>query len=220
MPFRRSYARRRYPPHHRRRRRIPNIATRPRFMPSRLKSQRFNQVSSKIFYVKSNGQIQANAVGNYKTDFNTRDIVAAPPAGVSEIANLYDEYKVLAIYLKLFPANVGAEPFNLNRGDVVVWSDQRQPFQSPTSVAGIINFGSARLINPRNPYHRRLFRAKGNPDWGNTSLGSPQFVPDQWDAQISVAGFNGTPVPAGSPQPVCWYYTITYKLLVRGRRQP
>ena len=220
MVFRRTYRRRRRPPHHRRKLRMPNVAVRPRFMPHAMKMARVQNVSSKVFYLKSNGQIQQNATGTYQFNYNSRDLLASPPTGLADIFSLYEEYKCLAVYVKFFAANVGTEPFTLSRGDCVVWTDQRAPFQTPTSIGQIINYGSARMLAPRQSYSRKMFRTKGNPEWGNTQIGTPQLVPDSWNAQISICGFNATPLapPFPIPPPVMWYYTVTYKVVVRGRR--
>lgn len=230
MPYKKSLRKRRP-----RRKRIPGIATTSKFMPSRLKAQRFNQVSTKTFYFKTNGIIQPSTAGSYQQNWNTRDLAPTvfPPANFDALARLYEEYKVLAMNVRIFPANVGTEsnwtqtapapgvpsvPRTLDRGDCVIWNDQAPPFKNPASVGDIINFASCKMINARRPFARKIFRAKGHPEWGR--LAATGFVPDSWDGQISLAGFLATtaPSPPALP-PTLWYFTRSYKILVRGRSQ-
>lgn len=220
MPYKRKYApRRRF-----RRKKPTGFATRPRWMPKTLARKRFNQVATKVFWFKDNGDIKNNAGGFYQTNWTTQQIVANPPTGFTDLVKLYDEFKVIGMYVKLFPANVGIEPdtalFSNNgtlRGDVIVWSDQKADV-TPSTIASVsdkINQASCRMINPRRPYSRKIFRPTGNPNWGGTSSISQQ--PDQWIGQISVFGQNTTTVTPPALAVTLWYWTRAYKVIVRGR---
>lgn len=206
-------------------RRLAGLATRPRMMPKTLARQRHNQISTKVFWFKRNGILQTNLAGNHYTAFRTQEInvPATTPVGWPAVKTLYDQYKVLALKVRFFPANVGVEPDSvliggsnaLLRGDTAVWSDQRYDGTTPASITEVINNASTKMINSRRAYTRTLFRARGHPDWGDTQTPNN----DPWDAAIEILINNATPQPVGGTGPVLWYYTIQYKVLVRGRRQ-
>lgn len=202
------------------------LATRPRMMPRTLAFKRMNQVSSKVFWFKVNGELLSDAAGNRYSRFLTRDLdpAAIAPVGWTALKSLYDQYKVLAIKLRLFPSNVGIESDSaifasnaLLRGDTVVWSDQRfdAAVQPPTSISEIINNASAKMINSRRPYSRTLYRPRGQPTWGDTQ--GPNL--DSWNGSIELLVNNASPAPAVGNIPVLYYYTLQYKVLVRGRTQ-
>ena len=223
MPYRRRYNARR--PRRRRPRRVPGLATRPRMMPRMLAMKRMNQVGTKVFWFKRNGIIQTNIGGSNYSFWRTREIndPGTTPVGWPAVKTLYDQYKVLAIKVRFFPANVGVEPDSvliggsnaLLRGDTAVWTDQRYQPNVPTLISEIINNASTRMINSRRAYARSLFRPRGNPEWGDTQ----STTPDSWDGAIELLINNATPQPVGGTGPVLWYFTIQYKVLVRGRRQ-
>ncbi len=197
-------------------------------MMSRLTAKkRFNQVQGRVFYFKRNSFISANLAGNAWTQITSRSLndIQTQPVGWDALKLLYDQYKVLGFKVKWFPANVGIEPdtavFAANalfRGDTVVYSDQRfEPQgQIPVAISEVINFASARMINSRRPYSRSLYRAKGYPGWANTR-GPP--TADPWNGSIEMITNNATPATAGGNAPLLWYYTVQYKVLVRGRIQ-
>lgn len=227
MPYaRRTFRRRRRAPWGRRPRRgYGALATVPRMMPRSYAFRRHNQVATKVFWLKLNGTIQADQQGAALSIFRTRGINQQPvPAGRNEIFTLYDQFKILAMRVRWFPANVGTEPGVgvpgtapvLLRGNQVVWSDQRVDGQQqvPQFINEVINNASARMINPRRPYTRVLYRPKGTPAWG--SCIDPAAQPDQWNGGIYQIVNDATPSPTGRP---LWFYTLTWKILVRGRRQ-
>ena len=203
------------------------LATVPRMMPRSYAFKRHNQVATKVFWLKLNGLTNTDAQGANLAIFRTRGINAQPvPAGKDAIFTLYDQFKVLAMRIRWFPANVGTEPGSgvagplqvyMARGDQVVWSDQRVDAsqQVPQFISEVINNASARMINPRRPYTRIIYRPKGVPAWG--SCIDPITSPDQWNGAIYQLINNSTPA-ATSGRPL-WYYTLTYKIVVRGRRQ-
>lgn len=207
----------------RRRRRNNGLATIPRMMPRALAYKRHNQVSTKTFWFKINGTQQVQASGNALGIFRTRGLTDGPaPQGKPELFTLYDQYKILAMRLRWFPANVGTEPGTNTigpavflRGDQVVWSDQRidSSIQIPIFIADVISNASARMINPRRPYTRVIYRPKGYPEWG--SCVNDTTNPDPWNAAIYQMINSATPI-ANRP---LWYYVLTYKVVFRGRRQ-
>lgn len=226
MPYKRS----RYVPRRRfnfRRRRPAGFGTVPRMMPRSLARKRFNQVSTKVFYFKDNGTINNTIGGTYQGFWSPQQLVTSSPEGFDAACGLYDEFKCLAMYVKIFPANVGIESDTalfanqgFLRGDAIVWSDQKADptAQTISNISQRINQASCRMINPRRPYSRRIFRATGNPLWGGTAV--PSTSPDQWIGTINMFGQNTTSVnPPGAARPL-WYWTRQYKVIFRGRINP
>lgn len=226
MPFNRRTGRHRRAGRTRRPRTY-GLATRPRMMTRTVARKRFNQVHARVFWFKRNGLIQPDLVGENYSFWNGRELnnAATAPVGWNELRSLYDQYKVLGIKLRLFPANVGVEPDSavfasnaLLRGDVAVWNDQRfdGTTTSPTNINQVINIASCKMINARRPYTRRIFRARGYPGWANTQGPATQ---DPWNGSIEMLINNASPAPATGTAPTLWYYTVQYKVLVRGRTQ-
>lgn len=188
---------------------------------------RWNNVSTKIFYLRDSGTLGTDLNGDIKEVWSVRDLPQATQQFLS-CAQLYDQYKVLAMTVRFFPANVGIEPhdgvlpgaadYTLFRGNACIWSDQRpgDAVQIPNSINDVINYGSARMIQPRNFYKRTIFRAKGFPDWGGVE---PTQIVDQWRGTISMLQTNATPQPIGGISPTLWYWSRTFKVIFRGRRQ-
>lgn len=214
--FRRARARSRAP--------TRGLATRPRMMSRNLAFKRHNQISTKTFWFKRNGTISLDPAGNNFSSWRTQEInvPVTTPVGWPAVKTLFDQYKVLAIKVKLFPSNVGIESdsalFGSNgllRGDTAVWSDQRFQPNVPQSISEIINDASCKMINSRRPYARTLFRPRGNPDWGDTQSATQ----DSWNGSIQMLINNGSQTPLPGTPPQIFYFTVQYKILVRGRRQ-
>lgn len=229
MPYHRSCSRHQRTRFARNTRRRPpaGLATRPRMMPRALARKRFNQVSTKTFWFKDNGTISNTVTGTYYTPFLTQNLVTSTPPGFDDLCKLYDEFKVLGMYIKFFPANVGIEADSalfvsngLLRGDAIVYSDQRGDVvpSAPQSISDKINQASCRMINPRRPYSRAIFRSTGNPDWGGCESITQQ--PDQWVGGIYIFGQNTSILTLPALPLTLWYWTRTYKVIVRGRIQP
>lgn len=216
-------------PRFRRKRRYAHnpMATATRMMPRSYAFKRHNQVATKVFWFKLAGITNVDAQGSNLAIFRTRGINQQPvPSGKPEVFALYDQFKILAMRVRWFPANVGTEPGSgvagplqpyMARGNQVVWSDQRvdATLQVPQFITEVINNASSRMINPRRPYTRIIYRPKGVPAWG--SCVDPVATPDQWNGAIYQLINDATPAST-SGRPV-WYYTLTYKVVVRGRRQ-
>lgn len=234
MPVRRNY-RRRYRP--RRRYAAAQLATRPRLMTRTQAIKRYHQVSTRVFWFKTNRTFVLNSASYQFDPLNVGRINAVQPKGWSEAIALYDQYKILGMTIKMYPANVGTEatgadqlasapntiPIGINRGNHVMYIDQRQDspgVSNPTSISQIINRGSARMINPRRPFTMSIWRPKGKPLWGSTKdiLGAP----DSWTGSINHFAEGGSIIPntpAGVPQTITvYYYTITWKVIFRGRQ--
>lgn len=237
MPYtRRPFRRRRRAPVRRR----PRIyGTKPKFMPRMLAAKRYGQVSTKTFYFKSAGQINSDINGTVNTSWRTQfgPVTPGDPNRMPNIADAYTfaecytEYKVLAIKVKIFAANIGTEGGRLpgppptviapgvQRGNTVMYLDQdiRPGEQLPDNITDVMTLGSAKMIPSRvSQYTRTIYRKKGVPEWGCCDRNVPvsDRQPDPWYGGIFILGNNARPL---SPQPILWYFTVTYKIIFRGR---
>ena len=125
--------------------------------------------------------------------------------------------------IRWFPANVGIEPDaaffgtsnGLIRGDNLVVSDPDNNLSIPANmnITAGIKEGSARMINSRRNYTRTMYRPKGYPEWGDRTN------PDAWAGKIVKITNNASVSIVGPPAQnfTFWYYTITYKVVFRGR---
>ena len=235
MPYTRRRRHRRRAP----RRRV--YATKAAFMPKQLALKRYGNISTKTFYFRSAGSINSdNITGITQQSWNNMGQPIAPGgfpqfpdiADSTDVANLYTEYKVLAIRVRVFAANVGSEVGSLpsgapplpvvagfNRGDTVMFLDQdiKPGEQFPTAILDVMTYGSTRMIPSRiSKYTRVIYRPKGHPEWGccDRNVPLPNRTPDSWYGGIKLLGNNARPIPGVSP---LWFFTVTYKILFRGR---
>ena len=235
MPIRRRFNfRRRFRPRRRNNYYKGGLATRPRMMGRGRFFRRWNQVDARVFWFKSNGTFNLNNNEYQYIPYKVQDISSNyNPQGFQECLQLYDQYKVLGMVYRLFPANlqsdptagglqqppVGNAPIVMLRGNHCVWIDQRLDpnVQVPTSVGDIISTASARLIDPRRPYKVSIWRPKGRPTWGSTKdIGSR---PDQWTGVINHFCEGGTRIvgiPPNNEYPV-YYWTLQWEVVFRGR---
>lgn len=229
-----------------RRPRKSNIyATKAKFIPKSLAQKRYGQVSTKTFYFKTAGTIDSNNAGVTSFTWDTQSPPAATaPANspnrmpaVSDaytFAECYNEYKVLAVKVKLFAANVGTETGTIsqtnttppiprqagyNRGNSVMYLDQdvRPGENLPTDIVNVMTLGSAKMIPSRTAmYTKMLYRKKGVPEWGccDRNVDEIDRKPDPWFGRIILLGNNARTPTGVSP---LWFYTVTYKIIFRGR---
>lgn len=203
------------------------LATRPRMFTRRQRFKRMNQVDTTMTYFKINGTINSNDQPYQYYEFRTSFLYAANPNGWAQYVQLYDQFKILGFTYKLFPANVGTEPtaqgggggtIHFNRGNHCIWNDQRFDPQVilPQQIGDVINTASAKLINPRRPYTRSLWRPKGKYIWGSTRNFTTN-APDPWTGSINHLINDATVQPVGGLKTI-YFYTITYKVVFRGRQ--
>jgi len=218
------YTKRRY----KRRGKRPGLATRPRFIPRGLALKRYQAVDTKVFYFKRNNKAESDVDGNYFAQFHARQVTDTPALfpQFTAIKNLYDQFKVLAIKIRFFPANVGVEPDSsifgpvnaLFRGQTVIWNDQRRDgiSQQPDNISQIINNSSMRMVNSRRQFSRTIYRAKGFPEWAN--LQDPP-TDDSWNGVVNVFVQGATPASLTPPiiTPILYFFTVSYKCIFRGR---
>lgn len=204
------------------------LAVKPKMMPRSYKWARENQVDTRTFWFKHNGIINLNDQPYQYYEFRTNFLYAINPQGWSQMIQLYDQFKILGFRYKLFPASVGIEatggstniatPIWLNRGNHLLWKDQRfdPNVQLPTAISDVINTASARLINARQPYTMSIWRPKGKYIWGSTK----DFTgnqPDPWTGSINHFIEGGNIQPVGDVKTI-YYYTLQFKVVFRGRQ--
>ena len=207
------------------------LATKPQMIPRGLAYKRYQGVDTKLFYFRRNAEALSDADGKYFANFNARSIAGGTATTplfpqFAQVKDLYDQYKVLGITIRFFPANVGIEPdsalFTSNallRGQTVVWNDQRTDtgVTVPTSISQVINNASMRMMSSRRYFTRSIFRAKGYPAWANIQAPATE---DPWNGSINVFVEGATPAVITPPTqtPILFYFTVTYKVVFRGRR--
>lgn len=215
-----------------------------RFMPSRLKAERYAQLSTRTFYFKNSGTINSDNTGHSVASWQTQALgtVVPPPnppnpnkmpliADSNFVAELYSEYRVEAIKVTIYAANVGTEvgqirnlgsglPFEgFDRGNTVMYLDQEiRPNETlPDTILDTINLGSAKMIPSRvSKYTMTLFRKKGINLWGccDRNVEVIDRAPDPWYASINLIGQFARQGLGIRP---LWFWTATYKITFRGR---
>lgn len=209
--------------------------TKKQFQSKALAEKRYGQVSTKTFYFKASGSLNSNAVrvtqAFWSTQFSPSNVgepFQMPNVADSRIiAQAYTEYKVLAIKVKMFAANIGTEVGQINtagpadpgfnRGNTVMYIDQdvKVGEARPTDILAVMNRGSCKMIPTRcDQYTKMLYRPKGHPDWGTCDRNVPaaERTPDSWFGQIAILGNNARM----TVRPL-WFYTVSYKIIFRGR---
>lgn len=219
------------------RKRTRVYGTKPSFMPKTLAIKRYNNISTKTFYFKEAGTIASDQLGNVIRQWNT--LAKPAPAfpnnplrlpqisDINEVAELYNEYKILAVKVRIFSADVGTEsnpppanspPFaGFLRGSSVMYLDQKQTRneQIPDQITQVMTYGSARMIPSRcSKFTKVMYRPKGYPKWGTCDRNVPvsEREPDPWFASVNLLGNFATP-----NQNPLWFYTVSYKIIFRGR---
>ncbi len=204
-------------------RRPPRRHYKKKFMPRSLAAKRTQQISTKTFYFKDSGRIYGDNNFNSNASWTTLLWQTGQPhpfpnvpGDFNVISRGYLEYKILAIKLNLYAANVGSEEFNsTNRGMTILWKDQDliEGQTIPSAPLDIINLGSARVIPSRaSKWSTTIYRSRGNPTWGNCDLDSPTVnkTADSWSGAIHLDG-------TGVSSTLLWYWTTSYKVIFRGR---
>lgn len=226
MPTKRSYAKKS--------KRRKNYARRTG--PS-LRANRWNRqkrvgqnLTRDLRYFKAVRTIVTNTNGNFRAIYSPPNIIECNDW--LNWAKIWEEFKILSVSVKFFPASVGSEalqeantgtqsyPGNVatfKRGNVVTWVDQGE-LDAPGAFGDIIIKPSAKLINPRRAHKRWINRPMGNPNWGQLDPDGAISLPDEWnDSRIQIFGENFTPIQAAGNQSY-YYVMITYKVLFRGRQ--
>lgn len=199
----------------------------PQMMSRYRAKKRFQQVDARPFWFKYNGEILAQ--GSLHHVFRA-DPILYNIVSFQRLAKVYDEYQVQGFKLRLFPANVGTESHDppgsdraFFRGNHIIWSDQDQlagPGPVITQIREVINIASAKMINPRRPYSRSVWRPYGHPEWASTEDNGSGIVieTDQWQSSINHF-YQDASALTGPNELALFFITIQFKVLFRGRKQ-
>lgn len=140
---------------------------------------------------------------------------------------LYEQFKVLQMNVKFFPANVGAEQVstiaalpNYIRGNILTYTEQAPiAANPPTNIGSVMSLPSARIHQPRSLIKRWINRPRGGRylDWTLidhvAATGAPAFQTEAFDSQIRIYGnnwINDTTVPV-------YFYEQYFKVIFRSR---
>lgn len=202
-----------------------------KFMPKGLASKRYNATDTKTFFFKNSGVAESSQGAlppAYYTSFKSHELYTNGllHPQFTNFRKCYDQYKCLGMKVRFFPCAVGLEPRYtttglpsiLNRGNLIVWNDQQfdATVQAPSEIADVINDSSARMLNARSKFTRVISRPKGQPFWGNCNATTE---PDPWNGCINVLVDGATRSPPNpNPAVQLYYWTITYKVIFRGRQ--
>lgn len=222
MPTKKSYRSK-----SRRKVRRKYTAAAPRMMTKTRAAKRKQQVDVRPFWFKYNDTLQAYG--------STHSIIQPDPllyniVSFQRLARVYDQYKVLGWTYRLFPANVGIESHDppgssraFFRGNHVVWNDQDTPPAGTapiTQIREVINMASAKMINPRRPYSRSIWRPYGIPDWYSTEDNGSGIVieKDTWSGGINHFYQDASAFAEPNDLPL-YFRTVQFKVIFRGRKQ-
>lgn len=189
------------------------------------KKGNFNQNLSKdVFWFKKCGDIPANASGELYLRITPNDIFPIP--SFVNMCRNYEQYKVLKVITKFYPAYIGSEtstqsPANngFRRGNVVTYIEQPPFDPQPTAgqISLVMGFPSAKLHQTRSTIKRWMSRPSGGRylDWSRIQhfppnqqnlVPYPNPAPDPWDSEIRIFGDNFSTTPANNKP----YFFVEY----------
>ena len=180
-------------------------------------------MSRDVRWFKDVNSIASDGTGECRFDKATRDVINA--GDFTNYAINYEEFKILQVTVKFYPAKVGSESAQLPpgqplflRGDTVSWIDQRTPDPNPVAIFDVINKSSARLFQPRHFHKRWINRPRNYPTWGLLNVDGTVNTPDSWPAAIRLFGIGFS--PGNLPGDQTFFYAQTYfKVIFRNRRE-
>ena len=108
-----------------------------------------------------------------------------------------------------------------NRGNAVMYIDQdlQKGETVQQAIVNVMNRGSCKMIPARSDqYTKVMYRKKGVPEWGccDRNIDEDDRQVDPWFGSIEYLGNNATTTNQAGIRPL-WFYTVTYKILFRGR---
>lgn len=193
--------------------------------------QRRNQnLTRNVFWFKTTGGILVEDAPSSLIHFRAGSQGVATNNGFQNFARSYEQYKVLKIIVKFFPASVGSEsvnPNNFHRGNIVTWVDQPpESIANPSNIQQVMGLPSAKIHQPRSFMKRYINRPRGARE-NRWALIDRQLTPphdpiiqlDSWGTQIKLFGdnFGSGPLPSGLPPPPYYFYEVLYKVVFRAR---
>ena len=172
-----------------------------------------------VFWFKKCGDIKASGSDEIFMRITPNDTFPIPK--FINTCRSFEQYKVLKVIVKFYPAYVGSEsttqtPTNngFRRGNVITWIDQPPLGLQPMSgqIANLMGFPSSRLHQTRATIKRWMNRPSGGrtADWAYithpTALGVPTVQPDPWNSEIRIFGDNFSTTPQNNKA----YFFVEY----------
>lgn len=194
-------------------------------------------LTREVRWFKGVGFLRADNAGilRFTMSQNSAQSLLSDAVQFTKYATIWEEYKILKMMVKFYPARVGSESLTHDanpgpgidiqplfyRGDAVTWVDPQGDSSAVNAVIEVMGKPSAKIVNARRFHKRWLDRPKsGYPTWGKLTQGGGIALPDPWDGMIRMFGDNFSPPgPAGQPYTTIHYWTNTfYKVLFRSRQ--
>lgn len=222
------------------------LGTRPQFMSKYDKFKRKNNILDTTRWFTSNGEIESLGNGNSLTRFAPFIVLNGKfvpnlldTKDFNPFSTFWSQYKVLAIKVTMFAANVGTEPikggsgtqavgqvYGFNRGNTVMYTMNQYNLGQilPDNIQDVISRGSARMIPSRTErWTTMLYRPKGYPRWGccdTRVVGWQNREYDSWHGMILQVGENatGSNTTPGGVKKKLWYWVLRFKIKFRGRK--
>ena len=192
------------------------------------RKQRVNQgLTRNVFWFKTTGGIVSAPGGLIFQRFAPNQVTLNNQ--FTRYAYLYEQFKVIKMIVKFFPANVGAEQLSLapavlppfQRGNICTYVDQPPiAVAPPANINDVLSLPSCRLAQPRRFIKRWINRPRGGRflDWTLidhvTPGGAPAFNPESWTSEVRLYGDNFT--PSSSPHDF-FFYEQLFKVVFRSR---
>lgn len=184
-----------------------------------------------VFWFKKCSDIPADGSGNLFLRINANDTFPIP--NFVNMCRSFEQYKVLKVIAKFYPAFVGSETTTqtatnngFRRGNVITWIDQPPLGLQPTGgqISTLMGFPSARLHQTRATIKRWMNRPSGGRfmDWAYithpTALGVPQIAPDAWNSEIRIFGDNFSTTPQNNKPYffVEYLFQVVFRSVYRG----
>lgn len=199
--------------------------TRSRF-PRRKNRWNQNLSTTSMWFKKAGDITAASPAGTFFLRITPNDTYPIP--SFVNVCRNWEQYKVLKVIAKFYPAFVGSESSTVavtgyRRGNVCTWIDQPPLGQQPGAgdITTLMGFPSCKLHQSRATIKRWMNRPPGGRtmDWNYithpTALGVPSVTPDVWNSEIRIFGDNfSTSVTSQKP-----YFFIEYlfKVVFRSR---
>lgn len=196
-------------------------------MPRWGRRQRVAQgLTRNVFWFKRTGPIEVLPNGTMSQRFSANQ--ASLTSSFQNYARSYEQFKVLKVVLKLYPASVGSESIStawFHRGNTVSYIDQ-PPIAAapPLSINEVMSLPSSRLFQPRSFHKRYMNRPRGGltnrwPLIDHDAQGNPVTQTESWESEIRLYGdnFGAGPGPQGQTIPPYFFYEQYFKVLFRAR---
>ena len=179
-----------------------------------------------VFWFKATGAVEVEPNGDIYTRVSPNNVTLI--SAFNNFARSYEQYKVLKVVAKFFPASVGSEGVNpalFHRGNICSYIDQ-PPVEivPPNGLNDVMSLPSAKLFQPRRFHKRYINRPKGGrtnvwPLIEHDAAGNPAVQSETWETQIKLFGDNFAPgpLPGNVPMPPYFFFEVYFKVVFRSR---